>query len=570
MPKLTIDGKEIEVPKGTRLIEAAKKLNTDVPFYCYHPGLSIAGNCRMCLVEVEKTPKLQIACHMECQDGMVVKTDTPKVLETRKHVLEFLLVNHPLDCPVCDQAGECWLQDYYMRHGLYDSRVDENKIKKPKAVSIGPTVMLDAERCILCSRCVRFSDEISKTSELGIINRGDHSEITVFPGKELNNPYSGNVVDICPVGALTDKDFRFKVRVWYLKSVDTLCNGCSRGCNIQMHWKKERPHHARGERVMRLKPRFNENVNKWWICDEGRYGYKFHDHNRILNTLKRESNKQPVEVSWDNVLPEVAKKIQTASGKIGVFISPQLSNEEIYLVRRLFKEELKNVQLFLLKPNQDGFQDELLIRADKNPNSKGAEFLGFSYDDKAVSDFFNACGKGEVEGVIAFGQDLLTLHGPHIAKPALDKLKWSVFIGSNHNLMSEYATFVLPSTTYAEKEGTFANFEGHIQKFSKVFEPLGEAMAEWQILMRLAQQMGIHFPYDVAEDIFHEIVLSVSQFNGLTYEKLATGGTDIRVLAEPMIPLLTQHSDLIFENPKATTKEEQSTSAQPASQTVKT
>ena len=209
MVKLTIDGKEIEVPKGTRLIEAAKQLGTNVPYYCYHPGLSIAGNCRMCLVEVEKIPKLQISCHLEAQEGMVVRTNTDRILKTRQHVLEFLLINHPLDCPVCDQAGECWLQDYYMKYGLYDSRLNENKIRKPKAVPVGPTVMLDAERCILCSRCVRFTDEISKTSELGIINRGDRGEIAVFPGKELDNPYSGNVVDICPVGALTDRDFRF-------------------------------------------------------------------------------------------------------------------------------------------------------------------------------------------------------------------------------------------------------------------------------------------------------------------------------------------------------------------------
>ncbi|HTL48707.1 MAG TPA: 2Fe-2S iron-sulfur cluster-binding protein, partial [Verrucomicrobiae bacterium] len=281
MPKLTIDGKEIEVPAGTRLIEAAKKCGIDVPFYCYHPGLSVSGNCRMCLVEVEKTPKLQIACHIQAADGMVVKTQTEQVLKTRQHVLEFLLLNHPVDCPVCDQAGECWLQDYYMKHGLYNSRLGEDKVKKPKAVPLGPTVMLDAERCILCSRCIRFCDEVSKTSELGFIQRGDHTEIAVAPGKELDNKYSGNTVDICPVGALTDRDFRFKIRVWYLKEEDSICNGCSRGCNIQVHYNLDRPQHGKGERVKRLKPRFNERVNKWWMCDEGRYGYKYHDRNRI-------------------------------------------------------------------------------------------------------------------------------------------------------------------------------------------------------------------------------------------------------------------------------------------------
>jgi NADH-quinone oxidoreductase subunit G len=281
MPKLTIDGKEITVEPGTKVIEAIKRLGIFIPHYCYHPGLSIAGNCRICMVDVEKSPKPQIACNTDCADGMVVRTDTDRAKETRRHVLEFLLINHPLDCPVCDQAGECWLQDYYMRFGLYDARFYEQKVKKPKAVPIGPTVMLDAERCILCSRCVRFSDEITKTSELGIVNRGDHSEIAVHPDKELNNKYSGNVVDICPVGALTDRDFRFKCRVWYLKKADSICPGCARGCNTEIHYNLDRPQHGGGDRVMRLKPREYPEVNQWWMCDAGRYGYKFIDENSI-------------------------------------------------------------------------------------------------------------------------------------------------------------------------------------------------------------------------------------------------------------------------------------------------
>ena len=539
MPKLTIDGKEVEVPKGTKVIEAAKQLNIDVPYYCYHPGLSIAGNCRMCLVDIEKTPKLQIACHTECADGMVVKTNTQKVLDTRKHVLEFLLVNHPLDCPVCDQAGECWLQDYYLNYGAYDSRVNENKVKKPKAQKIGPNVMLDAERCILCSRCVRFTDEISKTSELGIVNRGDHSEIQVFPGKELDNPYSGNVVDICPVGALTDRDFRFKVRVWYLEEKDSVCNGCSRGCNIQVHSRRGRLHHAKGERVMRLKPRFNENVNKWWMCDEGRYGYKFVDQNRITVPTKRGAHSLE-EVAWESVIPEVASHLQLAKGKIGVFLSPQLSNEDLFLARKLFSEHLKIENLFLVKPNQDGFQDDFLIRADKNPNSKGAEQIGFKYDNKAVSDFFARCEKGEVEGIVVFGQDLISLGLP------LPFLKWSIFIGSNHNLMSEYASYVLPSAVYMEKDGTFTNFEGRVQRFDRALDPLGESRSEWRILVNLARQLGQHLHFDRAQEIFHELALSVEAFRGLEYEKLNAGTDEIRVLAEPMIPSLVQDSPLIF------------------------
>ncbi len=215
MPKITIDGTEIEVENGTTVIQAAEQFGIDIPRYCYHPGLSIVGVCRICLVEIERMPKLQVACYTPVTDGMVVQTNNEKVLQARRAVLEFLLINHPLDCPVCDQAGECWLQNFYMQHGLYDSKMVEDKVKKQKALPIGPNVMLDSERCILCSRCVRFCDEITETHELGIFNRGDHAELLPYPGQELDNKYTGNTIDICPVGSLTDKVFRFRTRVWY-------------------------------------------------------------------------------------------------------------------------------------------------------------------------------------------------------------------------------------------------------------------------------------------------------------------------------------------------------------------
>lgn len=547
MPKVTIDGKEVEVPKGTRVIEAAKQCGVDVPFYCYHPGLSVAGNCRMCLVEIEKMPKLQIACHMQVQDGMVVRTNTEKILKTRQHILEFLLVNHPLDCPVCDQAGECWLQDYYMRHGIYDSRVNEDKLKKTKAVPVGEHVMLDAERCILCSRCMRFCDEISRTSELGIVNRGDHSEIQVFPGKELANPYSGNVVDICPVGALTDRDFRFKIRVWYLQSTDSVCNGCARGCNITVQYNLDRPHHGKGDRVKRLKPRFHLEINQWWMCDEGRYGYGVHDHNRITVPVHRGSGKVE-ESNWADMIADTARLLEQAKGRVGIFLSPQMSNEELFLAREFFAGKLKRKDIFLVSPKAEGFQDDLLIRADKNPNSRGAGLIGFSYNDAALQAFFQAAEKGEVEGIVVFGQDLMALHGKHLTKAALDKIRWSIFIGTNHNLMSEYSGFVLPAATYVEKEGTFTNFEGRVQKFSKVLEPLGEARAEWQIIMALAKQLGIHMHYDLAEEIFKDLTLQIEHFKGMAYEKLTGGLNDVRIFAAPMIPAYMQDSNLIFMN----------------------
>jgi len=229
---LTIDDQKVQVPEGTLIIEAAESVGIHIPRYCYHSGLPVVGSCRMCLVEIEKAPKLQPSCATPVAEGMVVRTRTPATLRNRRFVLEFLLANHPIDCPVCDQAGECELQNYYMDHGRYDTRHNENKTRRKKAYPIGPHIILDQERCILCTRCVRFTREVSKTAELGVMDRGHRSEIDVFPGVELANPYSGNVADICPVGALTDRDFRFKCRVWFLGSANSICPGCSRGCNF--------------------------------------------------------------------------------------------------------------------------------------------------------------------------------------------------------------------------------------------------------------------------------------------------------------------------------------------------
>ena len=339
MPRLTIDGKEIEVAPGTNLIEAAHQAGIEVPHYCYHPGLSIAGQCRLCMVDIEKVPRPQIGCNTAAADGMVVHTQTERVLETRKSIMEFHLINHPLDCPVCDQAGECWLQIYYMKHGLYDPRMVDEKVHKPKAVPLGPHVILDAERCILCSRCVRFCDEVTRTGELGIFNRGDHSEIGLFPGTALENKYSGNVIDICPVGALTDRDFRFQVRVWYLDTTRSVCPGCARGCNIEIHTNRHRTHHNRGRRVARIKPRFNADVNRWWICDAGRYGFRWiDDDSRLTTPLVRQGERQ-VETTWDDAIQTLAGALRRCRPEeVGILASPQMSNEDLFMLGRLAEQ----------------------------------------------------------------------------------------------------------------------------------------------------------------------------------------------------------------------------------------
>src|SRR6266568_2520884 len=266
MPKCTIDGKEIEAAPGNTVIEAAARHGIEIPHFCWHPDLPVDGNCRMCLVEIEKMPKLQIACNTLVTEGMVVRTRSEKAVEAHRTTLEFLLINHPIDCPVCDQAGECYLQDNYMGHGLYDSKVEiEDKVRKRKVVDLGP-IMLDAERCVLCTRCIRFEREVTGTNTFELVNRGDHTEISTFESRPVLHDYAGNLADVCPVGALLSHDFRFKMRVWFLKAHESVCPGCSTGCNVFVD--------ERDGEVQRLRPRRNVDVNKSWMCDVGRMEYK--------------------------------------------------------------------------------------------------------------------------------------------------------------------------------------------------------------------------------------------------------------------------------------------------------
>ncbi len=529
MPKLTIDGKPVEVAAGTNLIEAARQAGIDVPHYCYHPGLSIAGQCRLCMVDIEKTPRPTIACNTVAADGMVVHTQTPRVLETRRSVMEWHLVNHPLDCPVCDQAGECWLQIYYMQHGLYEPRMIDDKVHKPKAVPLGPHVILDAERCILCSRCVRFCDEITRTGELGIFNRGDHSEIGLFPGTTLANRYSGNVIDICPVGALTDRDFRFRVRVWYLDRTKSICPGCARGCNIEVHTNTRRLHQSRGRRVARLKPRFNGAVNRWWMCDEGRYG--FHDldaPSRLLVPQRRTADGGREPVAWPAMVEAVAARLRaTEPGRIGVLLSSRMPNEDLWLARRLFTETVgaRHVD-FRVPPRDPGDQDDFLIRADKSPNTRGAELLGLAADGEEDGGHVLAAAEAGRLGLLwVFGHDLFASRWPEMeVRAALDRVECVVFQGPNANATSELAHLVLPSAPYTEREGTFTNFEGRVQRFWRALDPLGEARADWDVLAEVARALGRDWRPTRAEQLFRDLAAAVPAFAGLSYTGLRDEG----------------------------------------------
>ncbi len=514
MPKLTIDGKEITVPDGTTVLQACEKMGIDVPRYCYHPGLSIAGNCRICMVEIEKAPKPAISCQTTCAEGMVVRTDTEKVKQTRSHVLEFLLVNHPLDCPVCDQAGECYLQDYYMKFGLYDPKFNEDKVKKEKkAEPIGPTIMLDQERCILCSRCVRFTDEITKTHEFGIVNRGDHSEVVV--SREFVNPYSGNVADICPVGALTDRDFRFKCRVWYLKSSPSVCGGCARGCNIEVHFNDRRAHKVEEKRVMRFKPRFNEEINKWWLCDGGRYSYKLIDDNRITQVKGADD--------WASAMRIIASKLkgltQSSACSLAVLLSPQQSNEELFLAQKLFGQISGRDRFFLVSPTQPGYEDQFLIKADKNPNTTGARAQGFHPTENVIEQLLEEAESGKLKALYIFGQDLSTRFGED-ARKLIKRLEFVVFQGSHRNDTAPLCSMVLPSAVHVEAEGTFTNCDGIVQRFIPAFSPLTGAKEGIKILSELGTSLGIKIPAGSPSEIFNEMVRENSAFRGMSYGKL--------------------------------------------------
>ncbi|MBP2673599.1 MAG: nqo3 1 [Deltaproteobacteria bacterium] len=522
MPTLTINGIAVSVPEGTTILNAAKQAGIHIPHYCYHTHLSIAGNCRMCQVEVEKFPKLQTACSTVVTEGMVVRTDTEQVRKAVTGVLEFLLIHHPIDCPICDQAGECGLQDYYMVYGLHKSRYAlGDKVHKKKVQDIGGQIILDAERCILCSRCVRFLDEVTGTRELQFFERGDHSEISIFPGRSLGNNYTGNLADICPVGALTSKDFRFKCRVWFLKGADSICTGCARGCNVTMHFK--------GDILYRYKPRGNEAVNRVWMCDFGRLEYKKANEDRLLVPFVRESGREKT-VPWGGLVPQVAHALSQATERDGadavaVIASPQSSNEELYLVRRIATELLGTGNLaFTHRAPGDGFSDDFLVREDKNPNSRGARLLGIP-DGQAYDDLIGKIAAGKIRALLLFGNVLGACSDAETGE-LLSKVPFVAQVGTNAGPVSKAAHAVLPSASFAERSGTFTNSEGRVQRFHAGFPPRGKARNPIGILVDLAKWLGGEWSQLDERSVFLEMSRTEAPFRGMTYETIGNQGQE--------------------------------------------
>jgi NADH-quinone oxidoreductase subunit G len=515
MPKLTIDGQEIEVPQGTTILEAALSRGQEIPHYCYHAGLSIAGNCRMCLVEVEKAPKLVIGCQTPVADGMVVNTQNERVKEAQAAVMEFLLINHPLDCPICDQAGECRLQDYAVTHGTGVSRYTEPKLALSKAVDIGRHVMLDQERCI------RFCDEVSKTGELAFFQRGHRTIIGTFPGKRLDNAYSGNTVDICPVGALTLKEFRFSTRVWYLKNTPSICAGCSRGCNVVVAvGRQQEEMTTRGQqddRIKRIVPRVNEAVNDYWICDEGRLSYE-----RIEKAERLTRAQAPVgsEVDWDGAVRRAAERLKNAAaaGKLGAILSPRSTSESLYAWKRLF-DGLGGARVGVRRLER-GEDDDLLIRADKGANSRGAAWiLGERAVERSVLD---AAEAGSLETMLVVGD---TLDPADSADPPSDKIEALIYVGPFVDPASRAAAVALPAAGWSEEDGTLVNFEGRVQAVRRCHLPRGEGRPGWRVAVELGRAAGVEMPeWTTADEVLADLAGDVDAFRGLGAEKIGLLG----------------------------------------------
>ncbi|MES3037166.1 MAG: 2Fe-2S iron-sulfur cluster-binding protein [Bdellovibrionota bacterium] len=472
MLKCTINGKEVEVKEGSTIMQAYYQMDESIAHYCYHPGLSVAGVCRLCIVEIEGNPRPQIACNTMVTEGMKINNASEKIKDGVKWVLDFHLINHPLDCPICDQAGECGLQEQYMDFGKYNPEMAEPKVKKHKVVDLGPTVVLDSERCILCARCVRFTDEISKTNELGLFNRGDRTEIGTVEGKSLDNNYTLNTVDICPVGALTSKDFRFRQRVWYLKDGNTVCNGCSTGCSVKVYFNKEG--------FFRVKPLFNEKVNGHWMCDVGRDIYKFVNKEVRLTKAQRKTAGGWTDYSAGSAVKEISKSM---TGTSALVLTGQYTVEEYESIVSTFVQSYgsKNIFHWINNPNNVDDFDGLLFRGDRNPNTKGVlKVLAKHGIQNQWSDLVSKLGSGEIKNLVVAAPENLAVYPDLSEKISLfnkaANLVWFSTANSSEYTNLKEGAWVVPMKSFVEKEGTFINFQGLEQKFKKVTTVVSEAL----------------------------------------------------------------------------------------------
>ena len=554
MPQIIIDGQRVEAAAGSTIIEAAMQIEKTLPHFCWHPGLSVSGNCRMCLVNVGFPkkgadgapefdesgnvivmwgPKLSIGCATPIADGMIIDTQGQRTEHAQHAIMEFLLINHPLDCPICDEAGQCKLQEYAFNHSNGKSRFIEQKNHKDKRVKLGPRVLFDAERCISCSRCIRFADEIAKQPALTFVQRGDHVTIQTFPGMEFDSPYSMNVIDICPVGALTSMDFRFNARVWEMSFTNSICPGCSRGCNTKLG--------VRNNEILRIEPRTNMHVNEYWMCDAGRLEqYSFVNDNRIS-----EPHIKGKHTDWESALISVHEVLQAYhSSQIMIIGSAYGTNEDIYATIRFAKEIVKTPHIDFLEHRDPAFSDELLKMTDRTPNHHGAIALGLftnQHESQAEIIALNIA-KHSIKVIITIGENIAS----HPAfSNVLGNVEHIISLASNDNETNKIASIVLPSSTYAEVYGTFTNEAHRVQliepaiatkenerfmglKMSR-WDKLGayndrwsqgekrNSRPVWNILSAIALQYGQDWHYTSAEDVFESVVSTYTLFHDMSY-----------------------------------------------------
>ncbi|MGZ5567761.1 MAG: molybdopterin-dependent oxidoreductase [Limisphaerales bacterium] len=554
---MKVDDKEIEVPKmmpdwqgklqPTTMLQACAQAGVEVPHYCYHPKLPIAGNCRMCLVEFglrvmgpdkkpvmnpDGTPKIArsvlpyeptsargaIACASPISPGMEIYPSSPATKQMREGVLEYLLINHPLDCPICDQAGECKLQEYSVDYGNSASRFTEEKVHKPKQVNLGPRVMLDDERCILCSRCIRFSKEIAKDDALGFVERGSYSTLTKFPGKNFDNNYTLNTVDICPVGALTSKDFRFQMRVWFLKESKSICTSCGTGCNIVIG--------SRENKVYRYEPRENDAVNSTWMCDSGRLNYKWINRDdRLTKVGGSKLNLQYQDGAWATAIRAISDVLKNATvGSVAIIASARQTNEELYLLKKLAKryDALTDSVARMDKG------DHLLLNADRNPNSNGSKLVGISPKEMGsnIPKIAEGIRAGKIKHLIVFGEDI-TKHG--IGADLLGKLDSLIVSDILPNKTTDLAHYLLPGCAHAEKRGSFVNIKGRVQRFMQNIQPKGNARPEWEFLHELVHDVTGQNGFATIEGLFNQMAAEVPAFKNLTWGGLSDHGATVEI-----------------------------------------
>ena len=544
---LTIDGQPVTVEKGKTVLQAAIESGISVPYYCYHPGISIDGSCRVCIVKIEKMPKLQTSCSTVCSEGMVVSTRTQEVIDARAGVFEFLLVNHPLDCPVCDKGGECPLQDFSYQFGPDLSRMDfprrefdGNGVKAD--VDFGPTLMLNRNRCILCTRCVRFMRDIDSDAQINIIDRGNGSQIATFQEEGVHSLLSGNLMDVCPVGAITTRDYRFKSRPWDNPfAADTICTQCAKGCNVTA-WIKAKPEWAKGSRLIRFTPRFNPDVNDYWMCDIGRFEYHWIEgEDRIVKPLERTRDQVQSPVTWHDAIARLSERLATVGtssrsettdeGPVRFLLSAHASHEELFLFKRLTQELMgdegpKTISVtWRHREKPQPADTKFKVPPVDAPNVNGARLLGLAAGapgdetrESDVSALRKAVEAKRVSALYVFDP------GPD---GSIGDTDWIVDARKSGAIallvvqavlmtdLARAADFVLPGASYVEKEASYTNQGGRLQGTARAIPLPGEAREDWQILVDLSAALGVPFGYHSAADVRADIVARYPGENGL-------------------------------------------------------